>query len=244
MAGIPGRGRALQQATGVKVRSKKATATAKVVPFDGVFLAIGHSPNTKVFKGLLEMTPEGYLLTRTALAWKDVEAPAAPAARPDAGPWKFHERRGSVRRPGTWSIPTTDRRSPPPAPAAPRRSTARSGSNAPTRKPPDASAGGPSKPKAADPGRSEVSARGVQAVHDGPGPFPPELFGLYPLQCLCGGHRPAREPRPNVKLNPLLEPSEIVWRVDPRKSPRAGPPAGESPTAPAGLRPHLGSGSC
>lgn len=58
--------------TGLKVRSNDGKT--RDIAFDGVFLAIGHSPNTKVFKGLLEMTPEGYLLTRTALAWKDVVA--------------------------------------------------------------------------------------------------------------------------------------------------------------------------
>lgn len=60
--------------TGVKIVSTKDGST-RDVPFDGVFLAIGHSPNTAVFKGKLEMTPEGYLLTRTALAWKGVVAP-------------------------------------------------------------------------------------------------------------------------------------------------------------------------
>lgn len=61
--------------TGVRIRSTKDGST-RDVPFDGVFLAIGHSPNTSVFRGKLEMTPEGYLLTRNALAWKDVVAPA------------------------------------------------------------------------------------------------------------------------------------------------------------------------
>jgi thioredoxin reductase (NADPH) len=61
--------------TGVQLRSTR-DGSKQSVPFDGVFLAIGHSPNTAVFRDQLEMTPEGYLLTRTALAWKDVPAPA------------------------------------------------------------------------------------------------------------------------------------------------------------------------
>ncbi|MDX2035597.1 MAG: thioredoxin-disulfide reductase [Isosphaeraceae bacterium] len=42
----------------------------------GIFLAIGHSPNTAVFENQLAMTPEGYVLTPSALAWKGIEAPA------------------------------------------------------------------------------------------------------------------------------------------------------------------------
>jgi len=61
--------------TGLKLRSTKDRST-RDERFDGVFLAIGHSPNTKAFGGRLATTPDGYLLTRTALAWKGVEAPA------------------------------------------------------------------------------------------------------------------------------------------------------------------------
>ncbi|GAC1468144.1 MAG: thioredoxin-disulfide reductase [Isosphaeraceae bacterium] len=60
--------------TGLKLRSL-TDASVREVPFDGVFLAIGHSPNTAILKGSLEMTPEGYVLTRNALAWKDTPAP-------------------------------------------------------------------------------------------------------------------------------------------------------------------------
>jgi thioredoxin reductase (NADPH) len=61
--------------SGVKLRSTKDNSI-RDLKIDGLFLAIGHVPNTAIFKGKLAMTPEGYLLTRTALAWKGVEAPS------------------------------------------------------------------------------------------------------------------------------------------------------------------------
>jgi thioredoxin reductase (NADPH) len=71
--------------TGVRLRSTR-DGTTRDVPFDGVFLAIGHSPNTAVFEGQLAMTPEGYLLNRTALAWRGVVAPEGLLDRmPDYG---------------------------------------------------------------------------------------------------------------------------------------------------------------
>jgi thioredoxin reductase (NADPH) len=61
--------------TGVRLKSTK-DGSLRDLALDGVFLAIGHDPNTAIFRGKVVMTPEGYLLTRTALAWKGVEAPA------------------------------------------------------------------------------------------------------------------------------------------------------------------------
>jgi thioredoxin reductase (NADPH) len=58
---------------GVKLRSTKDDAI-RDLPIDGLFLAIGHVPNTAVFRGQLAMTPAGYLLTRNALAWDGTEA--------------------------------------------------------------------------------------------------------------------------------------------------------------------------
>jgi thioredoxin reductase (NADPH) len=47
---------------GVKLRNLKNN---EITDFkcDGVFVAIGHTPNTQVFKGLLEMDDNGYILT-------------------------------------------------------------------------------------------------------------------------------------------------------------------------------------
>jgi thioredoxin reductase (NADPH) len=60
---------------GIKLRST-TNGAVRELPIDGLFLAIGHVPNTQVFHGQLAMTPAGFLLNRTALAWNGIEAPA------------------------------------------------------------------------------------------------------------------------------------------------------------------------
>lgn len=49
--------------TGVKIKDTK-TGEEKELKCDGVFLAIGHIPNTKIFKDYLEMDQQGYLITK------------------------------------------------------------------------------------------------------------------------------------------------------------------------------------
>lgn len=71
-----------KQLRGLKLRST-VDGSLRDLPVDGLFLAIGHVPNTAIFRGQLAMTPAGYLLNRTALAWKDVDA---PGVRPDDFP--------------------------------------------------------------------------------------------------------------------------------------------------------------
>lgn len=41
------------------------TGAASVIDVRGVFVAIGHQPNTAIFKGQIDMTPDGYILTRS-----------------------------------------------------------------------------------------------------------------------------------------------------------------------------------
>lgn len=49
--------------TGVKLRHVQTQET-RVVPTSGVFVAIGHDPATKIFKGKVDMDAEGYILTK------------------------------------------------------------------------------------------------------------------------------------------------------------------------------------
>jgi len=51
-----------KRVTGVKLKNDK---TGKLTEFktDGVFLAIGHIPNTKIFEGKLDLDEKGYIKT-------------------------------------------------------------------------------------------------------------------------------------------------------------------------------------
>ena len=46
---------------------RAVTGEERVLPFTGVFVAIGHRPNTDLFKGVLDMDDNGYLITRAGL---------------------------------------------------------------------------------------------------------------------------------------------------------------------------------
>jgi thioredoxin reductase (NADPH) len=52
-----------KEVTAMVLRDVK-TAERTVVPVSGVFVAIGHTPNTSLFKGQLEMDANGYVITR------------------------------------------------------------------------------------------------------------------------------------------------------------------------------------
>ncbi|MGZ5911166.1 MAG: FAD-dependent oxidoreductase, partial [Reyranella sp.] len=57
---------------GVRVKNVK-TGAEKELATDGVFIAIGHSPNTELFKGKLAMDGEGYLITKPDSTATDIE---------------------------------------------------------------------------------------------------------------------------------------------------------------------------
>ena len=50
------------EVTSVVVRNLKTGARTEL-PLDGVFIAIGHTPNTKLFEGQIELDPAGYIIT-------------------------------------------------------------------------------------------------------------------------------------------------------------------------------------
>jgi thioredoxin reductase (NADPH) len=49
--------------TGVRIRNVRTGETTDLA-VDGLFVAIGHDPNTALFRGILEMDDAGYILTR------------------------------------------------------------------------------------------------------------------------------------------------------------------------------------
>jgi thioredoxin reductase (NADPH) len=55
-------GDAARGVTGIQIYNNQ-NQKESVLPTEGVFVAIGHQPNTELFKGLLEMDEVGYLKT-------------------------------------------------------------------------------------------------------------------------------------------------------------------------------------
>lgn len=50
------------EVTSIKIKNMK-TGESQVMPADGVFIAIGHHPNSDLFKGQLELNENGYVVT-------------------------------------------------------------------------------------------------------------------------------------------------------------------------------------
>ena len=58
--------------SGVRVRNVE-TGQVSEHPFTGLFVAIGHSPNTDLFRGQLDMEESGYLITRQGSTRTNIE---------------------------------------------------------------------------------------------------------------------------------------------------------------------------
>lgn len=83
-----------KKVTGVNVQNVK-TGEVKTINIDGFFVAIGHKPNTDLFKGQLEMNDTGYLVTKPDSTATNVEGVFA------AGDVQDHVYRQAVTAAGT-----------------------------------------------------------------------------------------------------------------------------------------------
>ncbi len=57
--------------TGLTLRNTQSGALSQL-PVDGVFIAIGHTPNTVIFRGQVELDEEGYVVTKPGLTQTSV----------------------------------------------------------------------------------------------------------------------------------------------------------------------------
>lgn len=60
------------EVTGVRVRNNK-TDEESVIDVKGLFVAIGHKPNTDIFKGWLDMDETGYLKVRPGTSYTNID---------------------------------------------------------------------------------------------------------------------------------------------------------------------------
>lgn len=61
-----------KKVTGLKIRNVE-TDVIKEIPLDGVFVAVGHKPNTDIFKSNLVLDSKGYIVTHENSSVTDVE---------------------------------------------------------------------------------------------------------------------------------------------------------------------------
>lgn len=61
-----------QFVTGVRIKDT-VNGSTKEIPVTGFFVAIGHQPNTEIFKGYLDMDEQGYLITKPGSTYTNVE---------------------------------------------------------------------------------------------------------------------------------------------------------------------------
>jgi thioredoxin reductase (NADPH) len=57
---------------GIVVQNLK-TSEVQTLPYTGLFVAIGHRPNTDLFKGILDMEDTGYLITRPGSSYTNID---------------------------------------------------------------------------------------------------------------------------------------------------------------------------
>jgi thioredoxin reductase (NADPH) len=78
------------------------TQDETIIPATGFFVAIGHNPNTKIFKGQLDMDENGYLLIEAGTSKTKIEGVFA------AGDVADHVYRQAVTSAGTGCMAALD----------------------------------------------------------------------------------------------------------------------------------------
>ncbi len=61
-----------QVVSGVRIKNN-IDQSLKEIPVEGFFVAIGHTPNTGIFKGQLDMDEQGYLITKPDSSYTNIE---------------------------------------------------------------------------------------------------------------------------------------------------------------------------
>lgn len=90
-----------EHVTGVRVWNNKKNEES-VIPVEGFFVAIGHKPNTDIFKGWLDMKESGYLITKPGSTHTNVEGVFA------SGDAQDHVYRQAVTAAGTGCMAALD----------------------------------------------------------------------------------------------------------------------------------------
>ncbi len=87
--------------TGVRIKNNKTGETSEI-PVTGFFVAIGHKPNTDIFKGWIDMEDSGYLITKPGTAKTNIDGVFA------SGDAQDHVYRQAVTAAGTGCMAALD----------------------------------------------------------------------------------------------------------------------------------------
>ncbi|MFY0104286.1 FAD-dependent oxidoreductase, partial [Acinetobacter baumannii] len=61
-----------QKVSGVRIKNV-VDGTTQEIPISGFFVAIGHQPNSDIFKGWIDMDETGYILTQPGTTKTNIE---------------------------------------------------------------------------------------------------------------------------------------------------------------------------
>jgi thioredoxin reductase (NADPH) len=87
--------------TSVKIKNVKS-GLESVIPITGFFVAIGHKPNTDIFKGFLDMDEAGYIITEKGTSYTNIQGVFA------SGDAQDHIYRQAVTAAGTGCMAALD----------------------------------------------------------------------------------------------------------------------------------------